>query len=89
MAEVHVLPGVERRDLAGRNLGVDEVLMQAAGEGLSEVVVVGRDRGGVFYIASSMQDADRCVGYLVRAANVIASSDVISAPFDTEAEPKA
>lgn len=86
MAEVHVLPGVERRDL-GAPLGVESVMKAVAEADLVDLVVVGRTRLGEQYIASSMPDADKAVGMLVRAQHFIVEANVEQAPFDTEKPP--
>lgn len=70
-ADVLVLPGVERRDLAGVP-GESEVVLRGAIEnGVTDVVVVGRDRRGELYIAGAPSDVDRTVGLLMRAVGVL------------------
>ena len=70
-AEIHVLPGVERCDLAEPAPDA-EVLAQAAANGVRDVVVVGLDRGGGLYVASAQGDPDRVVGQLMRAVQQLA-----------------
>ncbi|MFG1302704.1 hypothetical protein V5F34_01000 [Xanthobacter autotrophicus] len=86
MAEVYVLPGVERRDLAGPAEGdAAHILAAAIENGVTEVVIVGKDRDGSQYVATSMGDADRAAGIMLRAATWLASvridNDVV---IDTE-----
>lgn len=76
MADVHVLPGVERRDLSGAPLPTEEVLQAAIDVGLLEVVIVGRDRTGQLYVACSDSDADRSVGLLMRAVTYLSSATI-------------
>lgn len=73
MAEVHVLPGVERRDLLGA-LPCEQLLQKAIDLGITDVVIVGRDRTGNQYVASALPNADVAVGRLFSAANYLASS---------------
>lgn len=75
MAEIMVLPGVERRDI-GEDLPSHDVLMRAAEAGLLDVVIVGRDRSGELYMAGSIGDADKTVGILMRAVNILANSTI-------------
>lgn len=75
MAEVHVLPGVERRDMIGV-LPAEQLLQKAIDQGISDVVIVGRDRSGNPYVASAMSDVDRAVGRLMYAATFLAQSTI-------------
>lgn len=75
MAEVHVLPGIERRDLLDP-LPTAELFSRALDAGVTDVVIVGRDRTGALYVATSGRDADRDVGALMRAVALIASSTI-------------
>ncbi|MFG1340383.1 hypothetical protein [Xanthobacter autotrophicus] len=86
MAEVHVLPGVEGRDLAGPAEGdAARILAAAIDAGITDVVVVGKDRDGTQWVSTSMGDADRAAGVMLRAATWLASgridNDVV---IDTE-----
>ena len=76
-AKVIVLPGVERRDMVGgeRPTPTKAVLLSALGAGLIEAVVIGRDRRGKPYIASSGTDVDRLVGQLMTTAITLAAGD--------------
>lgn len=75
MAEVHVLPGVERRDLIG-TLPANQLLQGAIDAGVTDVIIVGRDRSGAPYVASGLPDADKAVGMLMRAVNMIAGATI-------------
>jgi hypothetical protein len=75
MAEVHVLPGVERRDLVGPELTAKAVLLAALDNGVTDIVIVGIARDGSQYIAGCSNDVDRVVGKLFAAATTIASGE--------------
>jgi hypothetical protein len=85
MAEVHVLPGVERRDLVCGPAESDRILHAALDEGLSDVAVIGRDRRGELYVASGCSDVDRTVGLLMRAVARLTEATIVNdAPLDTD-----
>lgn len=73
MAEVLVLPGVERRDLVGPAVPAAEVLQATIEKGITDVVIVGRHRDGSQYIAGSINDVDKVIGVLFAAATFLAS----------------
>lgn len=74
MAEIHVMPGIERRDLAGPAEGDAMRILQAALDaGITDVVVVGKQRDGEQWVSTSMGDADRAAGIMLRAANWLTS----------------
>lgn len=75
-ATIHVLPGVERRDLAGEPTPSEQILRSAIDNGLHDVVVIGLDRFGMPYIASSMNDADRAAGRLMQAVQYLSGATV-------------
>lgn len=75
MAEVHVLPGIERRDLLAP-LPAAELLQKAIENGVTDVVIVGRERDGSLYVASASSDIDRDVGMLMRAVTYLSSATV-------------
>lgn len=84
MAEVHVLPGIERRDLLGV-LPAEQLFQKALEAGVTDAIVIGRARDGTFYIASCVADADKAVGQLMRGVSFIAASDIINDQvLDTE-----
>lgn len=87
-ARVIVLPGVERRDLAGSPCKSSSVLQAAIDGGVTDVIVVGRDRQGKFYLAGAPPDMDRTVGMLMRAVQFLAgaelSNDVVIDTSSTE-----
>lgn len=86
MADVHVLPGIERRDLVGAPLR-DEVVLQAAIEkGVTDVVIVGRHRDGSLYVAGSGNDADRTVGRLMSAVWFLTSGSFAQGIEDDDDE---
>jgi hypothetical protein len=72
---IHLLPGVERRDL-GAAVPDHDVLNAAIAEGVSGVVVVGRDRTGGLYVASAAGNPDLVVGQLMRAVQHLASARI-------------
>lgn len=92
MALVFVMPGVERRDLAGVEVPSEQVLQSAIDKGVTDVIVVGRSRNGDLYLAGAPPDVDRAVGILMRAASTLSTSSVFNdGSFDTEpkvTEPK-
>lgn len=75
-ARVFVLPGVERRDLAGPSVPSEDVLRGAIEKGVADVVVVGRDRAGGLYVAGASPDVDRTVGMLMRAVSMLSSCNI-------------
>ena len=77
MAEVHVLPGIERRDLLGV-LPAEQLLQKAIEAGVTDAIVIGRDRAGLPYVASCIADADKAVGMLMRVVNSIAGATIIN-----------
>jgi hypothetical protein len=82
MADIHVLPGIERRDLCGERIPATEVLVAAIDSGVTDVTIVATGRDGQPYIASDCPDMDRVAGRLVRAVNwltsaIPASEDVV------------
>lgn len=77
MAKVHVLPGIERRDLLGV-LPAEQLLQKAIEAGITDAVAIGRDRSGQLYVASCNPDADKAVGMLMRAVNMIADATIIN-----------
>ncbi len=78
MSEIHVLPGVERRDLVGPATDAERVLQTAIDKGNTDVVVVGRARRGELYLAGAAPDADKTVGLLMRAVNMLASATIVN-----------
>ena len=75
-AEVVVLPGVERRDL-DEPVPDTDVLRWAIENGVTNVIIVGRERNGQLYVASANADADRIVGQLMRAVQYLTSHDLV------------
>lgn len=75
MAELHVMPGVERRDLLGV-LPAEQLLQKAIDAGITDAIVIGRDREGRPYIATCMSDVDRAVGRIMHAATYLASCTI-------------
>lgn len=86
MAEVYVLPGVERRDLAGPPEGdAAHILQRAIDAGITEVVIVGKNRDGEQYVVTSIGDADRAAGIMLRAATWLTQVRIENdVSFDTE-----
>lgn len=90
MAEVYVLPGVERRDLAGSPCPSSEVLQAAIDKGVTDVVVIGRDRQGELYIAGAPPDVDKTVGMLMRAVSILSSASIVNdVVFGPDDDPQA
>lgn len=75
MADVHVLPGVERRDI-GEKVESSKVLEAAIENGVFDAIVVGRSRDGNLYIASENADIDATVGKLMRVVSFLASGQL-------------
>lgn len=75
MADVHVLPGVERRDI-GDDVAPADVLRCAIENGVTDAIVVGKARDGSLYLAAESSDADLVVGKLMRAATFLATHEV-------------
>ncbi|QRG06108.1 hypothetical protein EZH22_24470 [Xanthobacter dioxanivorans] len=85
MAEIHVMPGVERRDLIGPEIPARQTLEEAITAGLHDVIIVGKWPDGSQYVAVSMADADRAAGIMLRAANWLTSVRIDNdAVIDTE-----
>lgn len=68
-----VLPGVERRDLAGVVVPSADVLERAIELGVTDCVIVGRHRDGSLYVAGETNDMDRAAGILMRGLIFISS----------------
>ena len=77
-AKLYVLPGVERRDLAGSTVDSLKVLQCAIDAGVTDVVVVGRNRQGELYVAGSSPDMDKVTGSLMRAVHMLAGATFTS-----------
>ncbi len=77
-AKVYVLPGVERRDMAGTVIPSEEVLRAAILKGVGDVVLVGRARNGKLYVSSSGNDVDKSCGLLMRAVGMLSNGDFSS-----------
>lgn len=75
MADVHVLPGVERIGV-GAPVPSADVLQFAIDNGVTDVVVVGRVGDGKLYVASDTGDIDAVIGKLHRAAHFLADKDL-------------
>ncbi len=84
MAKLFILPGVERRDLVGTKVDSERVLSRAIEAGLSECVVVGRDRAGELFIAGTEPDIDKVTGMLVNAVHWL-NEGAYTAPEPTPA----
>jgi hypothetical protein len=81
------MPGVERPDLF-RMPAPDKVLAAAAGMDLYDVTVIGRDRHGQFYVASSVNDPEKCLGMLARATACVMQSSPSPEPYAIDRETK-
>jgi hypothetical protein len=75
MGDVVVLPGVERRDLTGEEWPAERILRTAYDLGISDVVVIGRHRGGARYIASTFNDMDKVVGVLMDSVTFLNTTE--------------
>ena len=88
MADVHVLPGIERRDMVSAPTESRLVLEAAIENGITDATVVGRDRQGHLYVAGAQPDVDRTVGLLMRAVSVLSSLEIVNdAVIATEPPP--
>lgn len=76
MAEINVIPGVERRDL-GVPATPRAVLEAAIEGGIQDVVVIGRYPSGALYLASSDGNIDAVVGKLFAAAQRLATRRIV------------
>ena len=76
MSNIEVLPGVERNDLI-EDAPSPDVLVAAIESGLTDVIVIGRDRAGEFYLASASGDTDHVVGMLMRAVARLADTTTV------------
>lgn len=77
-AQIVVLPGIERRDLAGVKCDSAGVLQCAINAGVTDVIVVGRDRQGNLYLAGAPPDVDKTVGMLMRAVATLSDCTIIN-----------
>jgi hypothetical protein len=73
VAEVHVLPGVERRDLLGV-LPAEQLLAAAIEQGITDVIIVGRKRDGTPYVASGVSNVDCAIGRLMGAVTYLTTA---------------
>ena len=86
MAEVITMPGVERPSLGSlRILPTEAVCAGALENGITEAIIVGRQRDGSLYVAAANGDAEKAAGMLMRAVHMLASVDWTPDAFDTEA----
>lgn len=76
MADVHVLPGMERVGV-GAPVPSADVLKYAIENGVTDVVVVGRVANGQLYVASDNGDIDSVIGKLHRAAHYLSDKDLV------------
>lgn len=85
MAEVVVLPGIERPSLgAVRDLSTEKVCAAAIEAGVTEIIVVGRERDGSLYVATGNGDAEKMAGLLMRAVHMLTSEDWTPDTFETD-----
>ena len=70
MADVHVLPGVFREDLA-EDGSVEVALKGALDANLRDVAIVGRDMAGDICVFGSISSADRMIGILMRGVSFL------------------
>lgn len=77
-ASIVVLPGIERRDLAGMPCNSRDVLQAAIDNGVIDVMVVGRDRKGGLYVAGAPPDVDKSVGMLMRAVAMLSDCSIVN-----------
>lgn len=76
MAEIKVLPGVNRPDL-DRQTAVNEVLEGAGEAGLIHIAIVGRNAAGDIIVFSSQSDADAVIGLFTRGAAFLVGSEQV------------
>lgn len=81
MADVHVLPGVERHDV-GVEIPAEGILRQAIDGGMTTVIVLGYGRNG-WQLWSSSPDMDKNLGMLSRAQHEVLHCDGVN-DFCTE-----
>lgn len=75
-ADILVMPGIERRDL-GEPVPCEELIKYAQEAGLTDVIIIGRERNGSYYVASAIGDADKVVGRLMWAVNYLACNEIV------------
>lgn len=74
-AKIFELPGIDRRDFGTKAKTID-VLQYAIDYGITDVIVLGRNRDGSRYIAAEDGNLDAVVGKLFSEATRMASSEM-------------
>jgi hypothetical protein len=77
MAELHILPGVERRDLLPE-IPARTVLNKALDDDATKITIVGVARDGSFYLTSCCGNAYEMVGMLQRAITLVSGANLSS-----------
>ena len=77
MAELHIFPGVERRDLLP-SIKPKVVLDKCLEDGATNLTIVGTARDGSFYLTSCCGDAYRMVGMLQRAITLVSGANLVT-----------
>lgn len=75
MGDVTRMPGAFRR--GHRAIPADDVLRQATGQNLADVVVIGRFPSGELYVAASCADTDLASGIAARGLTFLSEDDEI------------
>lgn len=73
MADVHVLPGIERRDITGPPRTPAQIIQTVVDQGVTDLVIVGRARTGEIYVNSCTNDLDKAAGLLMGGATFLAT----------------
>ena len=75
MAELHIFPGVERRDLLP-SIKPKVVLDKCLEDGVTDLTIIGKARDGSFYLTSCLGDAYKMVGMLHRAITLVSGANL-------------
>lgn len=76
MGDLHILPGIERRDL-GADVPSERVLQNAIDCGVTGAIVIGTSRDGELFIAAECGNVDETVGKLMRAVSFLSSCEMV------------
>ena len=77
MAELHIFPGVERRDLLP-SIKPKVVLDKCLEDGVTDLTIIGKARDGSFYLTSCLGNAYTMVGMLQRAITLVSGASLVT-----------
>ena len=75
MADLHIFPGVERRDLLP-SIKPKAVLDKCLEDGVTKITITGIARDGSFYLTSCCGNAYEMVGMLQRAITLVSGANL-------------